>query len=121
MFDAWFITFYNVIFTSLPVLALGILDQDVDDATCLRYPKLYVPGQQNRLFNVKVFLLSLWNGVLVACALYFFMYGAFNAIVDGDGKDGASLNVFQTVLAGTLVIVVNLQVRQILSIVWSCC
>ena len=27
LYDAWFITFYNVCFTSLPVLALGILDK----------------------------------------------------------------------------------------------
>jgi phospholipid-translocating ATPase len=109
VYDAWFITFYNVIFTSLPVLALGILDQDVDDTTCLKYPKLYVPGQRNRLFNVKIFLLSLANGVVASTLLYFFTYGVFHAIVNENGKDAATLNVFQTVLAGSLVFVVNLQ------------
>ncbi|XP_062516349.1 phospholipid-transporting ATPase ID-like isoform X2 [Corticium candelabrum] len=109
VYDAWFITFYNVIFTSLPVLVLGILDQDVDEATCLRYPKLYVPGQQNRLFNVKVFLLSLFNAIVVSTFLYFFAYEAFYLSVDGDGKDAATLDVFQTTLAGCLVLAVNLQ------------
>ena len=112
MFDAWFITFYNVLFTSLPVMALGILDQDVDDVTCFKYPKLYVPGQRNRLFNNRIFILSLANGVMVASLLYFFTYGVFDVIVNENGKDAATLNVFGTVLAGSLVFVVNLQVRQ---------
>ena len=105
-----------MIFTSLPVLVLGILDQDVDEATCLRYPKLYVPGQQNRLFNVKVFLLSLFNAIVVSTFLYFFAYEAFYLSVDGDGKDAATLDVFQTTLAGCLVLAVNLQVRWLLCV-----
>lgn len=45
LYDPAFISFYNVFYTSLPVLALGIFDQDVDDRMSLRYPLLYTPGK----------------------------------------------------------------------------
>lgn len=49
LYDPAFISFYNVFYTSLPVLALGIFDQDVDDRMSLRYPLLYTPG--NLIFS----------------------------------------------------------------------
>ena len=39
VFDAVLIALYNLIFTALPVLAMGSLDQDVDDQYSLRYVK----------------------------------------------------------------------------------
>eukprot|EP00118_Oscarella_pearsei_P013031 m.100197 g.100197 ORF g.100197 m.100197 type:complete len:1253 (+) comp37085_c0_seq9:5030-8788(+) len=110
VYDDWFITFYNVIFTSLPVLAIGIFDQDVPDDVSLKYPKLYVPGQQNRLFNKRVFARNLLNGALVSSGLFFIGYGFFNGAVDSEGKDAAGLDAFGDSLAGTLVFVVNIQI-----------
>ncbi|KAF3839746.1 hypothetical protein F7725_018463 [Dissostichus mawsoni] len=51
VYDQYFITLYNIVYTSLPVLAMGIFDQDVPDQRSLEYPKLYEPGQLNLLFN----------------------------------------------------------------------
>ena len=38
VFDAGLIMFYNIIFTSLPVLAIGIFDQDVRTEDAFNYP-----------------------------------------------------------------------------------
>ncbi|RWW32425.1 hypothetical protein BHE74_00049668 [Ensete ventricosum] len=35
-YDDWFMSLYNVIFTSLPVIALGVFDQDVSARFCLK-------------------------------------------------------------------------------------
>lgn len=35
-YDDWFLSLYNVLFTSLPVLALGVFDQDVSARFCLK-------------------------------------------------------------------------------------
>lgn len=40
-------TLFNVTFTSLTPLAIGMFDRDVDKATCLSRPQLYKQGQQN--------------------------------------------------------------------------
>lgn len=35
-YNDWVLSLYNVIFTSLPVIALGVLDQDVSARFCLK-------------------------------------------------------------------------------------
>lgn len=42
LYDAFFITCYNLFFTSLPVLAVGILDQDVDDKNSVKYAPITI-------------------------------------------------------------------------------
>ena len=36
VYGDWFLSFYNVFFTALPVAALGIFEQDVSAASCLK-------------------------------------------------------------------------------------
>ncbi|BAU01003.1 hypothetical protein VIGAN_11015400 [Vigna angularis var. angularis] len=35
-YNDWYMSFYNVCFTSLPVIALGVFDQDVSAKLCLK-------------------------------------------------------------------------------------
>jgi magnesium-transporting ATPase (P-type) len=35
-YNDWYMSFYNVFFTSLPVIALGVFDQDVSARLCLK-------------------------------------------------------------------------------------
>lgn len=51
-------------FTSLPILIMGIFDQDVNDEYSLRFPKLYVPGQYNLYFNMRIFIYSIIHGMI---------------------------------------------------------
>jgi hypothetical protein len=46
---------FNVIFTFLPPLAIGIFDQFVSARMLDKYPQLYILGQQNEFFNQKKF------------------------------------------------------------------
>jgi len=55
IYESWTLSFYNVFYTVLPPLVLGILDQFVSARLLDRYPQLYNLGQQNKFFNVKVF------------------------------------------------------------------
>ncbi|XP_076466035.1 phospholipid-transporting ATPase ID-like [Babylonia areolata] len=109
LFDPFFISLYNVFYTSLPILALGVFDQDVDEAHCIRYPKLYLPGIHNSLFNIKVFLWSVIEGFVSSLILFFIPYGALTNSVDQEGLDKADLQSFGTVVAATLVVAVNIR------------
>ena len=75
VFDPMFISVYNLFYTSLPVLALGIFDQDVSDRNSLCYPKLYTPGHSNLLFNKREFLRSALHGFFTSCVLFLIPYG----------------------------------------------
>lgn len=35
-YNDWFLSLYNVFFTSLPVIAMGVFDQDVSARLCLK-------------------------------------------------------------------------------------
>lgn len=41
LYDDWYMTLFNVILTSLPVISLGVLEQDVSSEVCLEVKKKY--------------------------------------------------------------------------------
>lgn len=81
VFDPMYISVYNLFYTSLPVLAVGIFDQDVNDKNSLMYPKLYAPGLQNLLFNKKEFCWSALHGFYASCVLFLVPYGKYFAFI----------------------------------------
>ena len=75
LFEPMFIAVYNVFYTSQPVLALGIFDQDVDATHSLKFPKLYAPGLSSALFNKREFFKSALHGFISSCFLFFISHG----------------------------------------------
>ncbi|XP_032378970.1 probable phospholipid-transporting ATPase IM [Etheostoma spectabile] len=110
VYDQWFITLFNIVYTSLPVLAMGLFDQDVNDQNSLRYPSLYKPGQQNLLFNKRQFFLCTLQGVGTSFLLFFIPYGAFTVVVKEDGSHISDQQAFAVTIATSLVIVVSVQI-----------
>uniref|UniRef100_A0A8C4EVF5 Phospholipid-transporting ATPase n=1 Tax=Dicentrarchus labrax TaxID=13489 RepID=A0A8C4EVF5_DICLA len=110
VYDQWFITLFNIVYTSLPVLAMGLFDQDVNDQNSLRYPSLYKPGQQNLLFNKRQFFLCTLQGMGTSFLLFFIPYGAFSVMVKEDGSHFSDQQTFAVTIATTLVIVVSVQI-----------
>lgn len=53
-----------MLFTAFPVLAMGIFDQDLNDEYSLKYEKLYIPGQYNLFFNMRIFIYSVLHGMI---------------------------------------------------------
>ncbi|XP_049277780.1 phospholipid-transporting ATPase ID isoform X2 [Anopheles funestus] len=89
VFDPMFISVYNLFYTSLPVLALGIFEQDVSDKSSVDYPKLYTPGITNALFNTTEFIRSVLHGIFSSLILFLIPYGTYK---DGISPDGYVLN-----------------------------
>ncbi|PRD27514.1 UNVERIFIED_CONTAM: Phospholipid-transporting ATPase ID [Trichonephila clavipes] len=94
----------------MPVLALGIFDQDVNDRYSLQYPKLYTPGHKNLLFNKMEFLKSLAHGVCTSFTLFFIPYGSFYNSVDRHGFNMDGHQLLGTIVSTLLVLVVTAQV-----------
>ncbi|XP_041374106.1 phospholipid-transporting ATPase ID-like isoform X1 [Gigantopelta aegis] len=109
LYDPYFISLYNVFYTSLPVLVLGIFDQDVDEDHSLRYPKLYMPGLRDELFNKKKFLLSVGEGIISSLILFFIPYWTFIYAAGSSGMGEDDQQSFGTFVATILVISVNLR------------
>ncbi|XP_048657197.1 phospholipid-transporting ATPase IB [Marmota marmota marmota] len=54
IFEHWCISLYNVIFTSLPPLTLGIFEKCCSQKSLLEYPQLYTVFQTGEMFNTKI-------------------------------------------------------------------
>lgn len=84
------IQLYNLVFTSLPILMLGIYDQDVTKEFALTNPELYIPCIKDYFFRPALF----WRWMLAAMAesvvlLVIPLYAVENA----DPQDGV-INTF---------------------------
>ncbi|XP_056428190.1 probable phospholipid-transporting ATPase IM isoform X2 [Hyla sarda] len=110
VYDQWFITLFNIVYTSLPVLAMGLFDQDVNEQNCMDYNKLYEPGQLNLLFNKRRFFICVLHGIYTSFALFFIPFGAFFNTAGEDGKHIADYQSFAVTVATSLVIVVSVQI-----------
>uniref|UniRef100_A0A7M4FB48 Phospholipid-transporting ATPase n=1 Tax=Crocodylus porosus TaxID=8502 RepID=A0A7M4FB48_CROPO len=110
VYDQWFITLFNIVYTSLPVLAMGLFDQDVSEQNSMDYSKLYEPGQLNLLFNKRKFFICIAYGIYTSFALFFIPYGAFYNIAGEDGKPIADYQSFAVTMATSLIIVVSVQI-----------
>ncbi|XP_028916802.1 phospholipid-transporting ATPase IC [Ornithorhynchus anatinus] len=109
-YEDWLITLYNVLYSSLPVLLVGLLDQDVSDKLSLRFPSLYIVGQRDLLFNYKKFFISLFHGILTSMILFFIPYGAYLQTMGQDGEAPSDYQSFAVTVASALIITVNFQI-----------
>uniref|UniRef100_A0A8C3W4T4 Phospholipid-transporting ATPase n=1 Tax=Catagonus wagneri TaxID=51154 RepID=A0A8C3W4T4_9CETA len=110
VYDTWFITFYNLVYTSLPVLGLSLFDQDVNETWSLRFPELYEPGQHNLYFNKKEFVKCLLHGIYSSLVLFFIPMGAIYNSVRGDGKEISDYQSFSMIVQTSLLCVVTTQI-----------
>ncbi|NXK95009.1 AT8B3 ATPase, partial [Formicarius rufipectus] len=77
LFEGWFLALYNIFYTSYPLLSMGLLEQDVSAKKSLEFPELYVVGQQDKLFNYRIFGVTLLHGVGTSLTSFYIALWAF--------------------------------------------
>ncbi|KAI8364585.1 hypothetical protein BD560DRAFT_402805 [Blakeslea trispora] len=107
LYESWTMSCFNVIFTFLPPLAIGIFDQIVSSRMLDKYPQMYMLGQNNVFFNQKKFWGWMANATYHSLVLFFLGVGAFktegvfkNGMTSGQWWAGAA--VFTGVLGSIL-------------------
>ena len=83
LYDSWLIMSYNLTFTSLPVVVLGVMDADLTRKTVLARPDVYLEGILSRAFNSRVFFK--WIGFAFGHSFSMFMliFGSLNVVEKG--------------------------------------
>ncbi|XP_019512724.1 PREDICTED: phospholipid-transporting ATPase IK [Hipposideros armiger] len=71
LYEGWFLAFYNLLYTTLPVLYIGLFEQDVSAEQSLELPELYIAGQKDQLFNYWVFLQAIAHGTATSLINFF--------------------------------------------------
>ncbi|XP_014509326.1 putative phospholipid-transporting ATPase 9 [Vigna radiata var. radiata] len=114
-YNDWFLSLYNVFFSSLPVVALGVFDQDVSARYCLKFPLLYQEGVQNVLFSWRRILSWMLNGFISALIIFFFCTKAMELqAFDAEGRT-AGKDILGVTMYTCVVWVVNLQMALAIS------
>lgn len=109
VYDEWFITCYNMVYTALPVLGMSLFDQDVNDRWSFRYPQLYTPGQLNLYFSKKIFVRCMLHSCYSSFILFFIPWAAMQDTVRDDGRDIADYQSFALLAQTCLLVVVYIQ------------
>uniref|UniRef100_A0AAY4D161 Phospholipid-transporting ATPase n=1 Tax=Denticeps clupeoides TaxID=299321 RepID=A0AAY4D161_9TELE len=79
LYETWFIPFYTIAYTSMPVQCLAIFEQDVSAEGCLRWAALYKTGQRRDLFSPATLAASLLYSVYTSLVLCLLPLGAFHS------------------------------------------
>ena len=78
LYESWSLSMFNTLFTSLPVIFMGIFEQDLKAATLLAVPELYHSlGHRNRGFNIKLYLAWVAMAASQAVVVFFIMLGLY--------------------------------------------
>lgn len=80
-YNDWYQALYNILFTSLPALAIGILDEDLSYAVSKQFPQLYKAGIDNLYFRWQ--LLARW---LLSSVFQSFVIFCFSIFTGFSGK-----------------------------------
>jgi phospholipid-transporting ATPase len=99
---------YNVLFTGLPIVVLGVMDKDLPDHFSLDFPRLYRKGPERAYFNYFTFLRWIGAAVFESIVVFVVMALGFNA---SESAPGSESRVEFGMLAFTLVVmIVNLKI-----------
>ncbi|GLI58430.1 hypothetical protein VaNZ11_000135 [Volvox africanus] len=115
VYNDFYMTLFNVVFTALTPVVIGIFDRDVDKAMALKYPGLYMQGQRNEYFNFRAIVLWLISSLYqTAIIMVFILWGCRSTV--SDRADGNPYTMWQTglLMFTCVVVTVHFQVIQVI-------
>ncbi|GAB1295351.1 Phospholipid-transporting ATPase IK [Apodemus speciosus] len=71
LYEGWFLALFNLLYSTLPVLYIGLFEQDVTAEKSLKMPELYVAGQRDELFNYGIFMQAIAHGTVTSLLNFF--------------------------------------------------
>ena len=106
IFESFVMAGWNF-FLALPIICIGVFDEDVTPSQVLMNPTLYIPGQMNSELNVKRFSSWILNAICQALLCFFLtLYG----LIGGVGGLSTTLYLQGCVIYSALLMSGNLKV-----------
>ncbi|KAI0097960.1 hypothetical protein GGR51DRAFT_451244 [Nemania sp. FL0031] len=112
LFEYTYIILFNLIFTSLPPIVIGVLDQDVSDSVSLAVPQLYRRGIERMEWTQQKFWIYMADGLYQSVITFFIPYlvVANTSTIAGNGKDILERYRLGAYIAHPAVITINLYI-----------
>lgn len=77
LYESWSLALFNTLFTSLPVIFMGVFEKDLAASTLLAVPELYSVGQNNGGFNLILYAYWVFMASVEAMIIFFVMVGLY--------------------------------------------
>lgn len=109
LYESWSLSMFNTLFTSLPIICIGMFDKDLKPATLISIPELYAKGREYRAFNLRVFLGWMFLAAIQSVGISFiswYIWG-FTALRDN------SVLPLGTMMFAALTIIINAKITLI--------
>ncbi|KAF5277653.1 hypothetical protein FQA39_LY06146 [Lamprigera yunnana] len=91
MIDQMYLMLYNLLFTSLPPLAIGVYDQDSPEELLRQKPYLYRKGRLGKVYRSFSFWLTLADAFYQSIAIFFICIAAYDDTVIDIWEFGTTL------------------------------
>ncbi|KAK7389640.1 hypothetical protein VNO78_24848 [Psophocarpus tetragonolobus] len=115
VYDDWYMILFNVVLTSLPVISLGVFEQDVPSEVCLQFPALYQQGPKNLFFDWYRIFGWMGNGLYSSLIIFFLMVTIFYDQAFRTDGQVADMAVVGTTMFTCIIWAVNCQIALTLS------
>ncbi|KAK9069711.1 hypothetical protein SSX86_010105 [Deinandra increscens subsp. villosa] len=115
VYDDWYMLLFNVVLTSLPVIALGVFEQDVSSEICLQFPALYQQGPKNLFFDWYRIFGWMGNGLYCSLIVFFLNIIIFYDQAFRAGGQTADMTVLGTAMFTCVIYAVNCQIALTMS------
>ncbi|RKF60373.1 Phospholipid-transporting ATPase DNF1 [Erysiphe neolycopersici] len=109
LYDYTYILLFNLAFTSVPVIFMGVLDQDVSDKVSISVPQLYRRGIERREWTQTKFWLYMLDGLYQSIICFFIAYCLFSPanFVTHNGLNIEDRERFGVYIGPAAVVVIN--------------
>ncbi|GFP85703.1 putative phospholipid-transporting ATPase 4 [Phtheirospermum japonicum] len=111
----WYMLLFNVVLTSLPVISLGVFEQDVDSEVCLQFPALYQQGPKNLFFDWYRIFGWMANGLYTSLIIFFLNIIIFYDQAFRSGGQTADMTAVGTTMFTCIIWAVNCQIALTMS------
>ncbi|KAF6152261.1 hypothetical protein GIB67_005915 [Kingdonia uniflora] len=115
VYDDWYMILFNVILTSLPVISLGVFEQDVSSEVCLQFPALYQQGPRNLFFDWPRIFGWMANGLYSSLVIFFLNICIFYNQAFRDEGQTADMVAVGTTMFTCIIWAVNCQIALTMS------
>lgn len=115
VYDDWYMILFNVMLTSLPVISLGVFEQDVSAEICLQFPALYQQGPRNLFFDWYRIMGWMANGLYASLATFFLTILLFYTQAFCSTGQTADIATVGTTMFTCIIWAVNLQIALTMS------
>ncbi|KAL6585171.1 putative phospholipid-transporting ATPase 4 [Orobanche minor] len=115
VYDDWYMLLFNVVLTSLPVISLGVFEQDVDSEICLQFPALYQQGPKNLFFDWQRIFGWMGNGLYTSLVIFFLNIIIYYDQAFRSGGQTADMIAVGTAMMTCVIWAVNCQIALTMS------